>query len=36
MYQETEDAEDEDDWLDTELLKSKDGWSTLVFLPDGC
>ena len=36
MYQETDDAEDEEDWLDTELLKSKDGWSTLVFLPDGC
>lgn len=36
MYQETDEAEDEEDFMDTELIKSKDGWSTLVFLPDGC
>lgn len=36
MYQGTEPGEDEEDWMDTGELKSRDGMKTLVFLPDGC
>jgi len=36
MYQATENAEESEEWLETEELKSLDGMSTLVFLPDGC
>lgn len=35
MYQGTEPAEDDDEWLDTSELKSLDGMMTLVYLPDG-
>ena len=35
MYQGTETAEDDEEWLDTSELKSLDGMMTLVYLPDG-
>jgi len=36
MYQETVAAEDEEEWLETDELKSLDGLMTFVFMPDGC
>ena len=36
MYQATENAEDSEEWLETEELKSLDGMMMFVFLPDGC
>jgi len=36
MYQETENPEDSEEWLETEELKSLDGQMQFVFLPDGC
>jgi hypothetical protein len=36
MYQATEQAEDMEEWLDTDEIKSTDGMMTLAFLPDGC
>lgn len=36
MYQDTEKAEDLEEWLETDELKSLNGQQTLVFLPDGC
>jgi len=35
MYQQTEKGEDEEEWLETDEIKSLDEMMTLVFLPDG-
>lgn len=35
MYQGTETAEDDEEWFDTQELRSLDGIMTLVHLPDG-
>lgn len=35
MYQTTENAEDSDEWLEMDEIKSLDGMMAIVFLPDG-